>query len=295
MNKQIKILWDVVDSIVKNSKYVKPIQGTTHSIYNAVSGIKSQPEKISWDLPSICKLIGDEAKRDFIIQYEGFASSVNYQYWYGRADIRPNGANANKMYQLLDEACLAACKIGQLFNSFEVGEEFIKLLTLNRFPLLEKRIKHIREVINSGIIIKLQDNCSSLDKCMELLLLSCPGFADDIFLKRACLLFMMLYRSLGLFSTEINDLPIPADYQIPKMLEGLGCIQYIPELKDMIENEVIIPSGSRIECEIRAVSIFMCKKLAEMSERNSSDVDNWLWLKRKEITSPFHLTVTSHY
>lgn len=287
MNDQLEILWNVTKDIMSRAIYV-----SLGDMKKVSECIKEQEEEKPWGPPEVFD------KRDnkihFTVQYELLASSINYQYWYGMADLRPNDAGATKMYKLLDESYRAIRRR----DCETIANAFIRRLVLNRFPMLEMRIKHIQEVIRgdvSSLITKSIENGASLSQCLESLLINCPGFADDILLKRASLFFMMLYRRLGLFASEINDLPIPADYQVPKMLEGLGCLQYAPELKDKIEKQEIIPSGSRMECEVRAGAIMACKRISELSGKNSSVVDNWLWLKRKEITTPFHLTITTHY
>jgi len=117
----------------------------------------------------------------------------------------------------------------------------------------------------------------------------------DIFLKRASLFFMMLHRSMGWFKNDIHKLPIPSDYQIPKMLEWLGCIRYYGSLKNDIKEGKLIPEGSLMECEIRAASIIACKKIADRAGCSPNDVDNYLWLNRKDCNNPFHLTITTNY
>ena len=90
-------------------------------------------------------------------------------------------------------------------------------------------------------------------------------------------------------------MPVPADYQIPKMLEGMGCINYNYILSEKIQNGELIPAGSIEECEIRAATMLAGKRLAELSGKTMCDIDTYLWLKRKEVDKPFHLTITTNY
>ena len=122
-----------------------------------------------------------------------------------------------------------------------------------------------------------------------------PGYASDIFLKRASLFFLQMYRQYGWFESAMHELPVPADYQVPKMLKGFNCIGYDFYLDQLIDNEVLIPKGSREECSIRAATVIACKKIQEKTGWNIADVDGWFWLRRKEIDAPFHLTVTTDY
>jgi len=138
-------------------------------------------------------------------------------------------------------------------------------------------------------------NSMKIDDFLEIIISNYSGYAEDLFLKRAFLLVAMLYRRMQWFKNEIDILPVPADYQIPKILECLGGIKYDGQLYMKIQNHELIPSGSLEECEIRAATILAVKRLSELSGFSMCDIDNYLWLKRKEYRNPFHLTITSNY
>jgi len=122
-----------------------------------------------------------------------------------------------------------------------------------------------------------------------------PGFASDLFLKRASLFFMQMYRKLGWYEKMMSYLPVPADYQVPKMLKHFGCIKYKEPLNTIVEVGELIPKGSIMECEIRAATIIVCELLRQQTKWNMSEIDSWLWLRRKECNDPFHLTITTDY
>jgi hypothetical protein len=225
--------------------------------------------------------------------------AINYCYWYGAADVRPNGSSSGKMYELVEKA----------FSNYQNGENFasciqrlVENLAIARFPMLEEREKHLKELISDG-----EDYCIGISNAIfykdkedyypfyEDMIKTFPGYASDIFLKRASLFFIQMNRQYGWFESAMIELPVPADYQVPKMLEGFGCIEYEQYLKSLIGYEVLIPKASKEECSIRAATIIACKKLKERTGWSISDVDGWLWLKRKEINTPFHLTITTDY
>jgi len=104
-----------------------------------------------------------------------------------------------------------------------------------------------------------------------------------------------LYRRVQWFRNEVEILPVPADYQIPKMLEGLGCINYSYKLSEKIQAGELIPAGSAEECEIRAATMLAGRRLSELSGKTMCDIDTYLWLKRNDIEKPFHLTITTNY
>ena len=122
-----------------------------------------------------------------------------------------------------------------------------------------------------------------------------PGYGKDLFLKRAFLFIIQMYRRLGLFKDEIHKIPVPADYQIPKMLRMLGCIKYNYPLDLMVADGRLISEGSLLECEIRAATIVVCKKIADLAGCSCADVDTYLFANRKTCRDPFHLTVTTNY
>jgi len=308
----INKVFNISEEFMKNSLYV--------SINNAY--IKDSIERVAEDIKKELKnykdfWIGypksiikkDKKNSEYkLVAYELIANSINYCYWYGRHDIRPNGSSSTLMYELLDESFLEA---DPPFNSnfssicYDSITIFIKKLSLYGFPNLENRIRHLREIQNTikrdgidainTISYKASKNEMSLEKLMKIIIENYPGYAGDIFLNRLFLFIMMIYRRTEWFKDEIHKIPIPSDYQIPKMLNYLDCINYKSILEEKIRKNEIIQSGSQIECEIRAASILVCKELAEKAECSMCDIDTYLWLKRKECKNPFHLTITTDY
>jgi hypothetical protein len=164
--------------------------------------------------------------------------------------------------------------------------------------MLEERIKHLNELRINGerfvkTVIKYQDD--NMHHLLNSMVQIFPGYASDIFLKRAFLFFAMLNRIFGWFEKDMHSLPVPADYQVPKMLQHQNILYYEDELLIAIENEVQITKGSLPECEIRASTIIACKRICEKSGWTMPQVDGFFWLRRKEATNPFHLTVTADY
>ena len=239
-------------------------------------------------------------KVQYAVFYELIAGSINYKYWYGRYNIRLNNSSSIKMYKDLDDVFKEVVNFGEISDAYAstVIDCFIKKISVERYPMLNERINHLRELNTEfardlGKSIYNQDY--NLDYWLERLITSFPGYAQDIFLKRAFLFFMMLNRRMGWFKEDIHKLPIPADYQIPKMLKWLGCIKYSSKLSCDIMEGKLIPKGSLEECELRATSIMVCKRLSELADCSMADVDNYLWKNRKQCKEPFHLTITTDY
>ena len=225
--------------------------------------------------------------------------AINYCYWYGSSYIRPLGASSTKMFELVENAFQNYSAQGGLNSIDKCLDDLIKLLSIERFPLLEERIKHLNELRLNGqrfisTVIKYKDD-GNVNYLLNSMVQIFPGYASDIFLKRALLFFGQLNRKFGWFEEDMKVLPIPADYQVPKMLQHQGLLIYDDDLDEAILNEITIPKGSLAECEIRAASIIACRELCRTTGWTMPQVDGYFWLRRKEATNPFHLTVTSDY
>ena len=229
-----------------------------------------------------------------LILMELLGNSINYCYWYGRHDIRPNGSDSNMMYKLLEETFK---KFPAKTPVIELVYEYICSLSEHRFPLLEERAKHLLETVDSStdVIREILEDQKFVYKPFETLVRTIPGYASDMFLKRASLFFIQLNRRFDWYPDSICSLPIPADYQVPKMLEYYKCIKYSKDLKDKINNHILIPKHSLEECEIRAATVLASLNLSMLTGWTVSDIDSWFWLRRKECTNPFHLTITTDY
>lgn len=223
--------------------------------------------------------------------------AINYCYWYGRDDVRPGGASSTLMYENLQNAFWDYEPVyPSTFRS--CIDNFIQNLTFKRFPLLEERINHLEQLTPFGEDF-IQGICDSerkdLEPHMNNLLAEFPGYASDIFLKRASLFFLQLYRQFGWFAEAMKTLHIPADYQVPKIMNHEGIIEYDTELDYEIATRRPILKGSQKECEIRAATIHVAKILGEKTDWNVAEIDGYFWLRRKEAFNPFHLTITTDY
>jgi hypothetical protein len=245
--------------------------------------------KLPFPMPDV-----ENVENDVIIEL--VASSINYCYWYSNSAIRPGNANSGLMYELVQES----------FKDFHSGkfildcaQNLVKKLASHRFPLLEERRRHIYELLTSGMESYIQKIVSSDKEAYEDLFVELierfSGFASDIFLKRASLFFLQLYRKFGWFEKAMFNLPVPADYQVPKILHHYGCLYYKSELTQKIKNGILIPKHGPEECQIRAATVLVCKRLCDETGWNISDIDGWLWLRRHVTEDPFHLTITTDY
>jgi len=225
---------------------------------------------------------------------ELFASSINYCFWYGRYDFRPMTGGSTNMYDVIIDA---------LHNNFEgtIDAEFmntiIDRLVFDRYPLIEERMRHLMEVslgTQEFIMFVLTNRNNDARIVLHELVRRYSGFASDMFLKRAFLFIIQLNRKLDFFK-GMDEIPVPADYQVPKMLEHFGCLKYKVSLLNKIKAHTMISKYSIEEISIRGATVLVCDNLSKLIKWTKSDIDAWLWLRRKECKKPFHLTITTDY
>jgi hypothetical protein len=215
------------------------------------------------------------------------ACSINYCYWYGASNLRPNGCSSSKMYECLELAFRDYKNFDDRIN------KLIELLSIKRFPLIEDRKRHLMELCEDWKAQRFIEYVINKKADLKLMCIYFPSFASDIFLKRASLFFIQMYRKFGWYSDL--EVPVPADYQVPKILKHFGCIEYKPELEEMIYENQLIQKGSIQEIQIRAATIIVCQLLQGITGWTIGDVDSFLWTRRKEVDEPFHLTITTDY
>lgn len=224
--------------------------------------------------------------------------SINYCYWYGSSFIRPGESSSTKMFEVVEYAFKPYNRSGGIHSIDKCLDDLIKYLSMERFPLLEERIRHLNELrLDAHDYIKtvIQYKDEKIEFLLNSMVQIFPGYASDIFLKRAFLFFAQLNRIFGWFEEDMHNIPVPADYQVPKMLQQYGILDYDEELQEAIETEQHLPKWSAAECEIRAATILACQQLCKKTKWSMPDVDAYFWLRRKEAINPFHLTVTTDY
>lgn len=235
------------------------------------------------------------------ILLELVASSINYCYWYGKSNIRPNGAGATFLRECLTNAFFDyKGEDPELFNLCLT--RLVNILISYRFPLIEERMYHLNQlrVSAENYAKKIMDHQENKDiyntnDLMNELITLFPGFASDMFLKRTFLFFIQMNRRFGWFEEECKTIPVPADYQVPKMLHHFNCFSYSSNLQNAVDNNKLIPKNSIEECEIRSATVLTVKQLCELTGWTVSDVDSYFFLRRHEVSTPFHLTITTDY
>lgn len=86
-----------------------------------------------------------------------------------------------------------------------------------------------------------------------------------------------------------------ADYQVPKVLRGLGILVYAPKLQAMVDRGELLEQDSPMEVAIRAASIIACEMISKKKNVSSAELDFWLWQRRNDFDGLFHRTLTRRY
>lgn len=188
-----------------------------------------------------------------------------------------------------------------------------------RLPLMEARLAGLHALgeglaSSGGALGLVAAADGSAVAFVELLATRC-GFEDVryhledtlYFRKRATLCAAMLYgRFQGLGPgafTDVDRLPVFADYRLPQILRAEGVLVLEPKLADAIEGGEEIECGSEPEVEIRAATVYGAERVrAALAERvpgvTALVVDHLLWraaVARQDELPAFHHTRTTDY
>lgn len=291
MIQPLKILWETASSVLASARYVTITQPYPQE--GIIEDIKKFYHSI-WSSPAWPRGVRNEAE---LIMYFLIRDSVNFCFWYGRSSVRPNESSSGKLADILSEQ-FQITKRGETFYE-SIIYPFGQKLKKQRFPLVNERLVCLEELVCTDGILNA---AHSPDSILERMITSCPWYTSDVFLKRASLFIGEIFKSRSWiqytsnsWSVGIWDFPVPADYHLPNVLRGLGLITYTPELAHAVDTEQLIPKGSEMEAEIRAATVTVCRTLSQESHIPPPILDEYLFGRRKEFKTPFHLTITTDY
>lgn len=122
------------------------------------------------------------------------------------------------------------------------------------------------------------------------------SYGDQVLKKAQLAISEMWVKAVDAGDTGSRcDLTAFADYQIPNILRAMGVLCYSDDLAAKIDAYQEIPYESDEEKAIRGASILAVEKIAAQSGVPVAAVDHYLWTRRKEASTPFHLTFTTAY
>ncbi|KAJ4512382.1 hypothetical protein HRR83_006898 [Exophiala dermatitidis] len=186
--------------------------------------------------------------------------------------------------------------------------------TAEPIPLLAERISILREAgdilcsdkFHGRPVTLISQAENSASRLVNLLAQTFPNFRDTTtfhgrevrLYKRAQILVADLWAcfngvSYGHFD-DIGQLTMFADYRIPQMLQGLGCLLYSPRLESRVRRLQLLKPGEDMEVEIRGCSIWCVELLRRQIESrhpeakgkiNAVLIDFFLYDSCKEMES----------
>ena len=210
-------------------------------------------------------------------------ASLQYCFWYGDSSFRPVGSEwVNEViHNTLDNLTVQG-----IINS---KEKIKSILLQSDITLLEHRLKSIDDIfeMNFNDYKKTQNNPK---KAFEMLL-KIPSFKEDFFHKKA----LLAIKNSTKISNIKTSFDVPADYRLPQVLVHLGILEYPKHLTNLIENDEVIPYGSKYEVMIRKATIDICREIANKNNITPHEVDEYLITKKQDCKNKHHLTITTSY
>lgn len=265
------------------------------------------------DLPKIKLLKNNEQYSDVAnlslkesCRYLIALNSINYQFW----DVKENG----EFIRYENDCYVGALAMNKGFenlykfmcqNKFNTGMLNIELISnfFGDIPEKEERLSILKESFNPIFFEKVFEIIDSDSKkgfltteTAEKIAAIMPISFSDPYLKK---IQLAIYEIAAVYNARSNnvetDITVAADYQIPKVLEGLGVLKYSDNLSRKINNKELIEQGSIEEKALRAATILACDEIAYQHKLSIPVLDKQLWLLRNKFNSNFHLTKTPMY
>ncbi|XP_063828367.1 queuosine 5'-phosphate N-glycosylase/hydrolase [Ostrinia nubilalis] len=197
-------------------------------------------------------------------------------------------------------------------------------------PLFGERLSVLHEVgsilidkYNGTFTTCLKLASKSAEKLLEIVVNDFPCFRDEAefknkkvsLYKRAQILVADIWNFFGGSGwgefEDIDKITMFADYRVPQVLVYFGAMSYSDELMEKLKKDILLPSGSEEEVEIRGCSIhtveLIKRRLKEKTKGqsnvqvpNSSLIDYYLWCYRRKYADelekvPFHKTLGIFY
>ena len=160
----------------------------------------------------------------------------------------------------------------------EHERHLINLIETSGVTMIPERVEAVHSMIES---LEYYGDWAYGPEKMFSVLMTIPTFRKDPFLKKTF---------LAMQHFNLPEIPAPMDYQIPKVLEALGCIKYDCGIKHKIQTSYVFRENTKEELGIRSAALKAVQKLAEVNNVTPTEVDQWLF--NKKINSP-ELTISA--
>jgi hypothetical protein len=264
---------------------------------------KSESLEIFFSLPPYLSSLLQKQDREEVYKvihaYNAINASLQYCFFLGRASVRFDGIDSFWVMRMLD-GVFEAEKVSTVADISRTKQSAIDALMESNITMLRSRISTVEEVFERLDFEMYGESYSDVDASIsQLKKLIC--FKQDPFFKKGLFAVMITGRMLPelkrdtAYAEVLALLPVPADYQIPKMLRHYGLIEYSDTLANMVDNHIPLLENSDMELNIRAATVLACDLLAEVNGISADVVDALLFMHRKESDALHHLCVTERY
>lgn len=233
-------------------------------------------------------------------------NSINYQFWDVKEGVFTRYTHEGKVGALASFAgfCNLYKELKDNFvEGIRIDEETIRR-HFGSIPDIKGRVEILNEVFSSDrmrraveVVQKaLEKGVVNVECAIEVSQILPRAYEDEYFKKIQLSLYEVVVLCQARGMQVECELTVAADYQIPKVLEGKGWIEYSEDLIKKIEAMELIESGSKEERALRAATILACQIISQRHGVSIPALDRMLWLARNEYKNkPFHLTKTSKY
>ena len=251
-------------------------------------------------LASLLETGEKETAHKIIHIFNAINASLQYSFFTACADIRFDDIDSQWVIKMLDDV-FAKVEVKTVTDIYRLKEHIIEKLVDSNITLLESRVRSIEELF-AKLDFYVYGDCYTDAKCSIELLKKLVCFKQDIFFKKGIFALMMTSRMLPElkmhypeYEKQLSKLPVPADYQIPKMLRHLGLIVFSDKLEEIVNDNIFLHENSEMELNIRAATVLACEAIAKINGVSVDDVDAYLFSKRKESKLKHHLCLTESY
>lgn len=230
---------------------------------------------------------------------------INFCYWENDSTKRPGGDSTQVRKQVFAAFGLSPYPLAKPgkdatdVECVECIERLARQIVRGKLPQAQQRVEMLQ-----GLAAVLPDIRKVHERCandeadvsdVSTLLCTVPGFTGDVFHKRLFFFFMLLHRIYRRCQNLARTLPLPADYQVPKVLRAAHAVTFEAELAALVDSDTAIKSGTLMEVEIRAAAIVAVDRIARHLGLTEEQVDEWLWCSRNIVPGKHHLTFTKDY
>lgn len=251
-------------------------------------------------LKKLLETVEREVAYKIIHIFNAINASLQYSFFTANTKIRFDNIDSQWIIGMIDDV-FEEFNVTSVTDIYRTKDLIVQRLIESNITLLKSRVETVEEVFSKLNFYEYAEYYADVGGSIQMLSkLIC--FKQDLFFKKGLFAVLITGRMLPELKTahpaynkQLSLLPVPADYQIPKMLRHFGFIEFSDTLAEMVDNDVILQENSEMELNIRAATVLACEMLAKSNDCSVDVVDAYLFMKRKECDALHHLCVTEYY